>query len=200
MRRPVLALSLATLLALSACTSDDATIDLPPSDVATPAPTATSTETATPAPTESGEPSGTPDPTQDPEPLEGADTADIVLVADLSGAAEVPGPGDDAGSGHFDGYVVLGENSGDLCYRLAYGGLSSEVTAAHIHLGEPGEAGGVVITLSLEGAGDPTAPPVCETLNASDLVGLLDDTDGHYVNVHTTDHPDGAVRGQLKQG
>ena len=72
--------------------------------------------------------------------------------------------------------------------------------SAHIHRGAVGESGDVVITLALDGGGDPAAEPVCETLNASDLVGLLDDPAGHYVNVHSTDHPDGAVRGQLERG
>ena len=193
--RRVATLLLTATLALAACSSDDPTLEE--------SPTPTETDTATASPTET-------EPTSEPAlPTEGPSTeatatetgsepgaeADVTLAADLTGAVEVPGPGDPAGSGSFRGTVVLNESAGELCYQLEVADLSSEVTAAHIHAAPEGEAGPVHIGLT-----PPLGGPVdeCVTVNATELVPLLDDPTQFYVNVHTQGHPDGAVRGQLE--
>ncbi len=86
------------------------------------------------------------------------------------------------------------------------------VTQAHIHEGARGEDGPVVAPL-LEytenpdgtGAGDPltTTPdtPLIEgaTVDDPELVAdILANPDAYYVNVHTTHHPEGAIRGQIR--
>lgn len=189
------ALLLSTGLVLAACSSDDPTVDPSP----TPTASETLTESPSPTPTESEPALPTDGPTtaQPGQTETGADVgaeADLTLAADLTGAAEVPGPGDPAGSGTFTGSIVMNEASGELCYQLEAVDLSSEVTAAHIHTGAEGESGDVAIELT-----PPIGGPVdeCITLNAGDLVPLMDDASQYYVNVHTQGHPDGAVRGQL---
>lgn len=191
-RRAALLL-LSTSLALAACSSDDPTMD------ASPTPTETAT-TESETPTETDPPLPTDGPTTaGPDEAEagseiGAES-DLVLTADLTGAVEIPGPGDPAGSGSFRSGIVLHEASGELCYRLEVADLSSEVTAAHIHAAPEGEAGPVHIGLT-----PPIGGPVqeCVTVNAGDLVPLMDDPTQFYVNVHSQGHPDGAVRGQLQ--
>ncbi len=198
MRRVAVAV-LSTTLALAACSSDDPTMDESP----TPTVTATATDepspTATEADTESEPELPTDGPTTDPaEPETGSEIgaeADMVLTAELTGSTQVPGPGDPAGSGSFRSTIVLNEAAGELCYELEVADLGSEVTAAHIHRGAEGEAGEVHVALT-----PPLGGPVeeCVTVNATELVPLMDDPDQFYVNVHSQGHPDGAVRGQLE--
>ena len=193
MRRAA-ALLLSASLVLAACSGDDPTIE------ESPTPTdATSSDTASPSdgasdPALPTDGPATDEPTSEVGSEPGAE-ADVTLTAELTGAVEVPGPGDPAGSGSFTATVVMNEAAGELCYQLEVADLSSEVTAAHIHRAPEGESGAVVIGLT-----PPIGGPVdeCETLNASDLLPLLDDPSEFYVNVHTQGHPDGAVRGQLQ--
>lgn len=194
--RRVAILSLSAALLLGACSSDDPTLDESPTptDVETTPTETETTETEDPTPTET-EPT-TADDTETEAGLPPGTDADVVLVAELDGGAEVPGPGDPAGSGSFTGGIVLNEASGELCYVLEVADLSSEVTAAHIHRGAEDEAGDIHVELT-----PPIGGPVdeCITLNATELVPLMDDPSQFYVNVHSQGHPDGAVRGQLEQ-
>lgn len=178
------ALALAASLLLGACTDDDPTLDL---DASPSAPTDTiepTTDPPEPSETETGE-----------EDVEGTDPEDVDLRADLTADTEVPGPGDDGGSGTFTGTLELGEAAGELCYTLEVSGLSTTVDAAHIHRGAAGESGEVVIPLEapVEGRSDG-----CTAVDAVDFLPLLERPEDFYVNVHTESHPDGAVRGQLE--
>lgn len=191
MRRTAVTLLAAALL-LGACTDDDPTLDPDASpdptttSEAEPEPTATTT-TSTPA--AAGEAEGS--------EAEGANTDDEVqLTAALTPGAEVPGPGDDGASGSFTGTMELREASGELCYELTASGVSSEVVSAHIHRGDADEAGEIVIELQAPVEGSSSG---CATVEAMDLVPLLEETSSYYVNVHSQDHPDGAVRGQLER-
>ncbi len=190
MRRTAVTLLAAALL-LGACTDDDPTLD----PDASPDPTTTSeaepepTTTSPSTPAAAGEAEGS--------EAEGANTDDEVqLTAELTPDAEVPGPGDDGASGTFEGTMELREASGELCYELTASGVSSEVVSAHIHRGEEGEAGEIVIELQAPVDGSSSG---CVTVEAMDLVPLLEETSSYYVNVHSQDHPDGAVRGQLER-
>ena len=198
MRRVAVAILSATLV-LAACSSDDPTMDESPTPSMTTPSTDESSPTATEADTGSEPALPTDGPTTDPaEPETGSEVgaeADMVLTAELTGSAEVPGPGDPAGSGSFRSTIVLNEAAGELCYELEVADLGSQVTAAHIHMGAEGQAGEVHVPLT-----PPLGGPVeeCVTVNATELVPLMDDPDQFYVNVHSQGHPDGAVRGQLE--
>lgn len=193
MRRAA-ALLLSASLVLAACSSDDPTLDESPSPSDT---SASETEEPSPTQTESDPELPTDGPTTT-EPTEtGSEVgaqADVTLTADLSGAVEVPGPGDPSGSGSFRATIVMNEASGELCYQLEVADLSSDVTAAHVHAGAEGEAGDIHVELT-----PPIGGPVdeCVTVNATEVVPLMDDPAQFYVNVHSQGHPDGAVRGQL---
>ena len=96
-----------------------------------------------------------------------------------------------------------------LYYRLHVRNID-DVTAAHIHVGQPGEDGDVVAFLF---SGDPagefngllaegiiTEADLIGPL-AGDMEGLVDllESGGLYVNVHTVVNPAGEIRGQITQ-
>lgn len=127
--------------------------------------------------------------------------------APLSGQNEVPPvPSNATGEGEFKAL-----QNGTIGYKVDITGISG-ATAAHIHQGKAGENGEVIADLlntptskekdtaygmifrgnltdsSLKG------PMQGETMN--DLVTAMDSGET-YVNVHTTEHPDGEIRGQI---
>jgi CHRD domain-containing protein len=134
------------------------------------------------------------------------------LHAKLDGYQQVPTLSS-PGQGRFKAKV-----RGDVVeYKLQYSGLPTTVSAAHIHLGRPAVNGGVIAFLC-GGADKPACPASGEVTGTIDI----DDVDGPaaqgikadeptrfdefvaalragatYVNVHTTEYPDGEIRGQI---
>ena len=117
-----------------------------------------------------------------------------ILVASLVGDREIPGPGDADGRGF--AYLVLDPVAEELCYTLLIRDLPIPAVAAHIHRGADGVAGPVVLPLTTP---DPRGlASACATGVDPALLRTLADAPGaFYVNVHTADYPDGALRGQL---
>jgi hypothetical protein len=122
-----------------------------------------------------------------------------IVRAALIGADEVPGPGDSNAVGTVE--LVRTTVSGLLCLTFDIDtGLSSAATMAHVHQAAAGVAGPIVLTL-------PTPPAEANTPSqSSECVPDLDESvidsifanpAGFYVNIHTEDHPNGAIRGQL---
>jgi hypothetical protein len=91
-----------------------------------------------------------------------------------------------------------------------------KVTAAHIHQGKEGENGPVIVTLfkadndtgtgringQLVGGSitnDKLEGPLAGKAVEVDLIKAIQDGEA-YVNVHTTDNPNGAIRGQIIAG
>ncbi|MBZ5606723.1 MAG: CHRD domain-containing protein [Acidobacteriia bacterium] len=133
--------------------------------------------------------------------------------AELSGANEVP-PINSAGTATFQ--MTLGT---PINFTMKFSGLSSNLTLSHIHFGQPGVAGGVMIFLC-GGGGQPACPvatsgtitgtitaanvtgPTAQGIAAADLNSALEvikDGEG-YVNMHTTIFGGGEIRGQLRRG
>lgn len=109
-------------------------------------------------------------------------------------------------------------------YELSYSGLEGSVTQAHIHIGQPFAAGGIVIWLCANNPPITTAPAgtqacpaapgmitgiitpdnVVAVPNQAVPAGAFGDAieairDGNaYVNVHSTSAPGGEIRGQLR--
>ena len=117
------------------------------------------------------------------------------IAATLTGAAEVPGPGDDNGAGLFEARVNPGTER--ICYTLAASSIDA-ATAAHIHAGGPGEAGDVVLTLDTPD-GDDDDSEDCQDIDRGLAQALIQDPAKYYVNVHTGPFPQGAIRGQLSK-
>ena len=116
------------------------------------------------------------------------------LSTDLSGANEVPGPGDPDGSGTAEITVNLGRN--EICYELTVANIAP-ATMAHIHFAPAGSPGPVVVNFvppvdgSSEGCTDDVDPAVAKN--------ILKHPDQYYVNIHNDEWMAGAVRGQLSK-
>ena len=122
--------------------------------------------------------------------------ATVTLTAHLTAEAEAPDPGPEGATG--TAALTIDDETGEVCFELAIDGLAEgdAVVAAHIHAGEAGVAGDVVVPLITE-------PPTGE------MTGCVEDVDlelvadmianpgEYYVNIHSEDYPAGAVRGQL---
>lgn len=113
------------------------------------------------------------------------------LSTKLTGAAEVPGPGDP--DGHGVAALQLRPSRGEVCYTLNVKRISP-ATAAHVHLGSASVAGPVVIGLSVPTDGSTRA---CTSASPDLLTAIAEDPENYYVNVHNAQFPAGAVRGQL---
>ena len=117
------------------------------------------------------------------------------LSATLSGAEEVPTAGDPDGTG--TATVNLDVTKRELCYEVAVQKIDRPV-GMHIHEGERGKSGDIVVPLNTPTASDTTTTG-CAGVDAT-LIGRIAATPGDfYVNVHTQTYPQGALRGQLSQ-
>jgi CHRD domain len=119
------------------------------------------------------------------------------LFAVLSGKKEVSaegdrGVGDRNGSGSFSATF----DGNELCYGVTVTNIANPV-AAHIHRGSPRVAGPVVLPLQQPATGDPGASSDCVEVEGPLARAIRKNPAKFYVNVHTADFPDGAVRGQL---
>jgi hypothetical protein len=115
------------------------------------------------------------------------------LYATLTGAAEVPGPGDPDGSGAAK--LRLNQGQGTICYEIKVTGISTP-TAAHIHAAIAGVSGPVVVGLSAPVNGTAIG---CASASKDLIKAIRQYPGNYYVNVHTADYPAGALRGQLSK-
>jgi hypothetical protein len=120
-----------------------------------------------------------------------AAAAPVTMQIHLTGAAEVPGPGDADGKGTAS--VTLDSAKPEVCYTLDVSGIDT-ATMAHIHKGAAGVAGPPVVTLDPPAKGTSKG---CAKADADVVAALLAKPADYYVNVHNAAHPKGALRGQL---
>jgi hypothetical protein len=145
--------------------------------------------------------------------------ADRNFTADLEGFQETPAVSTVA-SGEFRARLSKDESSID--YELGYEGLEGLIRQAHIHFGQAGVGGGIVVWLCQTGSfQDPTGlAPICPqsgsvsgVLTAANMVNLPAQgiaagefaelvralrAGMAYANVHTDKFPPGEIRGQIK--
>lgn len=115
------------------------------------------------------------------------------LGAALSGANGVP-PADPDGTGF--ARIWLNQGRGEVCWSIHVENITLPATAAHIHSGAAGVNGPLVVTLSAPDAQGNAAG--CATgVDPALIKAIRQHPRQYYVNVHTTDYPAGAVRGQL---
>ncbi|GAB3848109.1 hypothetical protein GCM10028822_10470 [Hymenobacter terrigena] len=112
------------------------------------------------------------------------------IIANLTGAQETPAV---ATSATGLGIFTLSQNLEKMKFRVAFAGLSSAVTGAHFHTGAFGVAGPVVVNLLPNLTGNVIEGEIVPTV--AFLTAL---SQGQvYINVHTTNNPNGEIRGQL---
>jgi hypothetical protein len=116
-----------------------------------------------------------------------------LLGAELLGANEVPGPGDPDGSG--TAVISANPSKERLCFELDVAGIEP-ATAAHVHDGPAGVAGPVVVGLAPPTSGSSSG---CIAADKSLLKDIKKNPEEYYVNVHNSEYPAGAIRGQLSR-
>jgi hypothetical protein len=114
------------------------------------------------------------------------------ISATLTGAAEIPGPGDPDGMGSFN--ATINQGQGSITYELTVSGIDP-ATAAHIHIGDPTVAGAVVVTL--EAPTDGSSSGTITGIDPAIIKAIRKNPENYYVNVHNATYPAGAIRGQL---
>jgi CHRD domain len=138
--------------------------------------------------------------------------ADNAVSAKLSGKNEVPGPGDKNGSG--EAVLKLNKKKLRISFNISFEGIQEPV-AGHLHKGtrhvaDPAEAKSHRRNLVLFGEQANVTSPVSGRVKWNRnytpdqkkqvIKRIKNNPNNWYVNLHTPDFPDGAIRGQLKPG
>jgi hypothetical protein len=127
-------------------------------------------------------------------------TSQAALFAVLTGRSEISPTTGHKGAGDPDGLGsanVLIPSGNTVCFGISVTGLATP-SAAHIHRGKRNQNGPIVVTLTAPSAGNPGASSGCVNGVSSSLVSeIRKHPSRFYVNVHTSEFPGGAIRGQL---
>src|SRR5712691_9108388 len=121
--------------------------------------------------------------------LVGTSTASFGWIAalDLKGTSEPSASG--------TAVIRIRKDAGLVCYRLHAANVTLPTVAAHIHRGAAGVNGPVVVPFTAPGADGNSSG--CVTAAAALIDEIIGNPAGFYVNVHTKEHPGGAIRAQL---
>ncbi|NUQ99329.1 MAG: CHRD domain-containing protein, partial [Streptomyces sp.] len=129
------------------------------------------------------------------------DTGGTLLAASLRGANEVPVAGGPA-VGDQDGAALefIKVQDDKVSVAVTWRG-TGKPTMLHIHQGAKGTNGGVKVDFTdlLKNSRRHSVTGTVEVKDATLLAALKTDPGSFYANLHTTEFPGGAVRGQLHQ-
>jgi hypothetical protein len=121
-----------------------------------------------------------------------ATAASESFTVPLTGAQQVPAVMT-SGKGTAD--ITWDPSTRVVTWSISYSDLSSPVTMAHFHHGASGKNGSVVIWLTKRGS--PVSSPIKGQATLSAHQARDFEAGAWYINVHTTDHPAGEIRGQV---
>ena len=122
-----------------------------------------------------------------------AHASEATVKATMSGAEEAPGPGDPDGKG--TATIVLDDAKNTACYEFTYENIG-DPTAAHIHAGAPKVAGPPAVDFKIRTNGNKG----CVNVDPATVKAIRDNPANYYVNIHTSEYGNGAIRGQLAKG
>ena len=122
------------------------------------------------------------------------EASSIKVTTALNASQEVPVPKGDvsAARGAFTATVTQSDTGAVVNWELTFSGLTGPAGAAHIHTGQTGSAGPVVVPLC-----GPCQSPASGTANVSPAVLAALQDGGAYANVHTATNQAGEIRGQI---
>ncbi|HKC03157.1 MAG TPA: CHRD domain-containing protein [Sphingomicrobium sp.] len=132
-----------------------------------------------------------------PPPQAGRKLSAVLNGANECDASGTCNLGDPDGTGTANITVNVGQQR--VCWKITTSNLST-ITRAHIHKAPAGIAGPIVVgffeanDVRLDGC-TPTTQPLDRRL----LQDIIQHPQAYYVNVHTVDFPNGAIRGQLSK-
>ena len=122
-----------------------------------------------------------------------AEETATTFYTSLTGAQEVGG-GDTDGVGKAE--ISISDNFGQVCWDLNNISGIGPITAAHIHRGAAGTNGPPVFTLRKANEGGYKG---CTDGSEWTQDRIEGNPEAFYVNVHTAQYPNGAIRGQLRR-
>lgn len=122
-----------------------------------------------------------------------AEETSDTFYATLTGAQEVGG-GDRDGAGKAE--ISISDEFGQVCWDINDIRNIGPITAAHIHIGASGVNGPPVFTLKPANEGGYKG---CTDGSEWTQDRIEDNPEAFYVNIHTAEYPNGAIRGQLRR-
>ena len=117
------------------------------------------------------------------------------FAPDMVGAVDVP-PGDPDGSG--EASFKLKKTKKKVCFNISFQGIDNP-TDGHIHEGDPGVAGPIVVPLFTGTPGLPSPISDCVKAKKSVIKQIIKRPGDFYVNIHNDAFPGGALRDQLQK-
>jgi len=130
---------------------------------------------------------------QDSPRLQPAANPESSFTVALNGTNETP-DADLDGTGQAT--ITVNTATGLVCVNITTTGILP-ITNMHIHEGDSTVASGPVRVDFAETAGTNTAVAKCVTTTPTQAAAIVATPAGFYLNVHNTDFPNGAIRGQL---
>lgn len=114
-------------------------------------------------------------------------TAILDGLQEISPITGLPGAGDPDGTGI--AHLWIDDSKSKVRWQFDVAGIALPLTGAHIHEAPAGQNGPIEVNFAgqLSGSG----------LGDSDLLRVIQNPGGFYVNLHNADFPGGAIRGQL---